>query len=1202
MQLISTDSVFLFSALRGGRMVLKKLSIFGFKSFADKTEIVFGEGLTAVIGPNGCGKSNVVDAIRWVFGEQKASMLRSASMQEVIFSGTQRRQPLNMAEVTLTIHNTQGILPTEYREVAITRQIYRSGESEYRINRTPCRLRDIHNLFMDTGIGSNVYTTIENGMINKILSDKAEERRILFEEAAGIGKYKNRIRESQRKLDRTRQDLLRINDRVQEKDRYVRMLARQVEKAKRFKQYRDDLMALEVGFENRRYTSYKQQIGRRQASLAELEQEYETLRARIAANESKIEKMEIAKVEKENDLQIASQNVSSAGEKINTIDREISMANQSLAFLRENVSRFESEAESLGVQMEEKRQLVSQIENSVIERESQLQEHTTRVDGAQNELAEFDARVSGYKEQVDDLVQQQFSLVQGSGDKQRELSACQTHLANCIERCERDKRELHNLETRVQEYREALDLSKAQLQVESEAHKNHLQAREVLWQRIEKEEVRYHEFVENEKRLEAKIDGCKAQLRFLEGLEASFAGYDTGVKTLLTKKLEGARGIVADLIEVRDSEVVGLVERALGSSLQTVVFETEQQLKTAVNVMQNERNGSARMVSLERLNALTAPSTTCTADALTSMRAHVQTAEECRGLADHFFNAVYIADSAEAAFSVHTGAVDTTIVARDGLVCNGHGVLMAGKQKKEEIGILQRKQEREKLAVDITRFQSEYEKVVHEKEICIINRDEAKRALVEVDEKINRGRQKQQEQETSIRHYENEIQNIFERIEGLRPELSKSQKDIASYESLIVEHETALARIGDSRKDLEGQIESAKDRLAEMEQERLRLAEHLKNVELAMHGLKNRIEQDKSSIERLNKDIKQFSESRQQKSEEKSKALASISDFEQKLVYQDEALKAAREQRDEREKVLSGIREQYNGVLNQIEEIRKEVREDQRHNEIIANKKHGLEVEQTRDQEQCRAIRERIYNGYEIDLESPPEQTPLMEEDIEGVTENIQMLKERLRRVGDVNMGALQEFETENGELQSLVTQRDDLQTAVDDLERAIRKLNREARQQFVATFEQVQSNFTEMFTTLFEGGEAYISLDENADPLEAAISINVRPAGKKMRGVTLLSGGERALTAISLLFALYMVKPSAYCVLDELDAPLDDANVDRFLRILRKFSEKTQFIIITHNKRTMEASDLLYGVTQQESGVSVIASVNMHEIERQAA
>lgn len=1184
-------------------MVLRKLTIYGFKSFADKTEIRFGDGMTAVIGPNGCGKSNVVDAVRWVFGEQKASALRSTSMQDVIFSGTQKRQPLNVAEVTLVIENTRGILPLEYREVAVTRRAYRSGDSEYLLNRSQCRLRDIQNLFLDTGLGSNCYTTIENGMINSILSDKAEERRILFEEAAGISKYKKRIKEAQRKLERTGQDLLRISDRVQEKERYVRMLARQGEKARRYKKYRDDLMTLELGLENRRYTELGTAIANRERELAELTQEYETARAKIASNESRIEELEVVKVEKENELQIAGRNVADAGEKINAIDREVSVSNQSLSLHRENVERFEQEARSFEAQTEEKREFLGRIERSIIERESQLREQEEHVGEARTDLETFDGSLSSHRSSLDELADSQLGLVHGIGDEQKALSTSQTNLTNAQELRDRLNHEIQSLRTRMEEYREAMEQCRLQLESESEAHKNHLKSREALWIRLEKEDERYHELVEKEKGIEARIDSCKAQLRFLEGLDSAYEGYESGVKALLTRGAEGTMGIVADLLEVKDAQIAALVERALGPDIQTVVFRTDAALEDACTYLKSEKVGSARMMSLERLTDQPTTSATTPLAATEPLRGHVIVSEECSPLADRLLGHILIADTCNGRGCLVDGLPEhAMLVTRDGVVSHGTGLVVAGESTSEEIGILQRKQQREELSAEILRCGKVYEDTVHQKENCIITRDEVKRALVEVDEKINRGRQKQREQETNITHYQNEIQNTRDRAQSMQPELSRTHEAIAEHEAAIRSHETALQEMVGQRQDIEGRIAGAKARLAEMEEERGRLADHLRNIELSLNGLTNRLEQERSSVERLKKDIDNLTGARQRKLEDKNKTLASIAELESSIARLNEELSAVRQRRRELEEIHAAKREEYNGILNQIEEIRKESKTHQEDLQQAGNRRHEHEVEQTRAEEKRRTIRERMWEAYQLDLESPPEDLPLLEQIDDETVQNIETLKERLRRVGDVNLGALQEYEVENEELKKMVAQRDDLQKAVDDLEKAIRKLNKEARVQFVQTFDQVKENFQKMFLTLFEGGEARLSLEEDVDPLQAAIRIDVRPAGKTMRGVTLLSGGERALTAISLLFALYMVKPSAYCILDELDAPLDDANIGRFVRILRQFAESTQFVVITHNKRTMEAADLLYGVTQQESGVSTVASLSLDEVDAKAA
>jgi chromosome segregation protein len=1183
-------------------MILRKLSIFGFKSFADKTEIQFGTGMTAVVGPNGCGKSNVVDAIRWVFGEQKASMLRSSNMNDVIFSGTQKRQPLNLAEVTLVIENNKGVLPVEYRDIAITRRIYRSGESEYRLNKVPCRLRDIHNLFLDTGIGSSAYTTIENTMINSILSDKAEERRTLFEEAAGIGKYKSRRKDSQRQLEKTRNDLLRINDKVQEADRQVRMLARHVEKARRYKSYFEDLKNLEVGFENQRYRTLAQNMADRKAILTEFENRRETLRASISTSESRLEKMQLAALENEKELEIASRNVSEANEKIVRLDRDISVSMERLTNLKLNVERFEQDVQTFDTQIEENIRLQTQIGMSIVERESGYQKSLERVHGATDELARFDEKLQIRREQADQLGRDQIDLINELGESRNILSTQKTNLSNAIERRERDKKEIQNLETRLEEYQEAIEVCRKQLLQVDEENRNLHQEREVLLSRIEQEDLRYQKLVEKEKHLEASIASCKSQLKFLAGLESAYEGYESGVKELLTRKLPGIRGTLADLISVTDDKLISLVEKVLGTTIQTVVFETEAQLRDAVEFLKKERLGQACMTSFERLRKLSRFKGKGTT-AGTDLAAFIKTESDCEMLVSSLLNLIVITDdSGQALEYALQDDSKRLFVSRDGVICNTDGTVIAGNAKKEKSGILARKQQMEKLTEDINNFEKEYAAIITEKDSCIINRDEAKVQLIGVDERLNRGQRQQQEQQTNIKHYETETSNIVSRLQALYPELDNQRNKISEMEEQIAHYEAQVDTFQSRRDALEQQVEQARNEVRAMEEQRKELVEHLKNIELEVHGLKNRINQDKQDVERLSRDIKTLNERKNAKIEEKRRAISNISELEGSQQSLRQELEAQQQARLELEKIRDNFREKYNEKLFEIDEVRKEAKVAQGELQEISNKIHDLEIKQTRDEQDSRRIREKIWEAYEIDLESPPENLPLIDQEDSQILENIAMLKERIKHVGQVNMAALEDYENENKRLQELIVQRDDLQNAVDELERAIKKLDKEARAQFLATFELVQKNFVEMFTTLFEGGEAHLSLEENVDPLEAAIHINVRPAGKKMRGVQLLSGGERALTAISLLFSLYLVKPSAYCILDELDAPLDEANIGRFVKVLKKFAEKTQFIVITHRSQTMSAADLLYGVTQQEKGVSTIVSVKIEDAALQAA
>jgi len=1206
-------------------MILRKLSIYGFKSFADRTELDFGEGMTAVIGPNGCGKSNVVDAIRWVFGEQKASMLRSANMQEVIFSGTQKRQPLNVAEVTLVIENSRGVLPVEYGEVSITRRIYRSGESEYRLNKVPCRLRDIQNIFLDTGVGSSAYTTIENRMIEKILSDKAEERRILFEEAAGIGKYKHMRRESQSKLEKTRQDLLRINDKVQEADRQVRMLARHVEKARKYKGYFDGLKALEVAFENRRYIALTAELRRRKAFLEETEARRELLRAAVAAAESRIEKMQLDALEKEKELEVASRGVAEAGEKIVRIDRDASVAAERLKNLAATVGRLDEDAAQLDRQIEEASQLRARIEKSVVEREAQLERSTERAAGASGELARFDERLGAKRQEAEQTGRDQIDLVNQLGDARNRLSTANSALNNAFERRDRCEREAQNLEARFDEYSDRAEACRSQMAQVDSANKNFAQSREALTGRIEREEERYRGLVEREKGLEARIDGSKAQLKFLEGLDAAFEGYESGVKALLTANLPGLRGIVADLVSVSDENLLPLVEKLAGNLIQTAVFDTDAQLEAAVGFLRREDAGAARVVSLERLRQFEAvdiwnnardvnhgdnqgigqnvnqpvnPNNPYNNIDIRDVRSLIKTSDDCAALADHFFGRFAIANDYESASAAaRRGGVHCAVAAPDGVICGGDGSVAAGDSKKEKAGILQRKQQIEKLSGDMERLRTEHQAILTEKDKCAATRDEAKVALIEIDEKISRGHRQHQEQQTTIRHYENEMDGIARRVQAITPELDALAAKTAELQGSISGVEAEVATLNSRRDALAEQAEAARAGVRAMEGERIALADHLKNIELEVQGLTNRIAGDRNDMERLANDVEQFGERRQAKVADRARCVAEISGLEDYSAVMAADLETAKAGRAELEAARDLVREDYNGRLNEIDQSRREIKVKNGELEEAANLAHDAALKQERDEQERRRAREKIWEAYELDLEGLDQQDlAVIDEDDAAVAGEIATYRERLKHIGQVNMAALDDYDTENARLTELTNQRDDLQGAVDELEKAISRLDREARAQFLSTFEQVQKNFTEMFTTLFEGGEASISLQEDVDPLEAEIHINVRPAGKKMRGVQLLSGGERALTAISLLFALYLVKPSAYCILDELDAPLDDANISRFVRVLRKFAEKTQFIVITHNKRTMEAADLLYGVTQQESGVSTIVSVKFED------
>jgi chromosome segregation protein len=911
--------------------------------------------------------------------------------------------------------------------------------------------------------------------------------------------------------------------------------------------------------------------------------------------------MQLDALEKENELAAASRSVAEAGESIAALDRDLSVAAEKAGNLKAAVARLDGEAAQLDKEAEEASRFKMQIEKSVLERETLLRESSERAAGAGAELAAFDERLGAKRREADELGRSQIELINSLSETRNRQSAANGALSAAIDGKNRNEREIASLEARYEEYGDAAEACRRQLEEVNSANSGFMDARAELLSRIEVEEERYGGLVEKEKGLEARILSNKSQLKFLEGLDAVFEGYEAGVRALLTARLPGLRGIVADLISVLDDALLPLVEKLAGGVVQTVVFDTDAQLEAAVEFLRREKAGAARVVSLERLHRQAANLHASRVFAgLRDARSLIKAADaDCAVLVDRLFGRFAIAaDYVSAGGAVQKMGVDCAVASlADGVICYGDGSVAAGESKKESAGILQRKQQIEKLTADIGSAELELAALLTEKDICVIARDGAKAELIEVNEKLNGGQRLQQEQQTTIRHYENEMQGIVVRVQAIAPELEALAARIEELTETVAGLEAEAVVMDSRRGELAVQSEAARAGVRAMEEERAALADHLKNVELEVHGLTNRIGNDKRDIERLAGNIEQFGQRKLSKIEERGRCLSEIAGLEEGGGRMTAELAAARERRAGLEVALGLVREDYNGRLAEIDALRKEIKTVNGQLEAAGNELHDGELKQANDEQERRRIRERMWESYELDMEGLDRAgLAAIDEDDEAVTRDIAMYRERLKQVGQVNMAALDDFDTESERLKGLTAQRDDLQGAVDELEKAIAKLDKEARVQFIATFEQVQKNFTEMFTTLFEGGEASISLEEGIDPLEADIHINARPAGKKMRGVQLLSGGERALTAISLLFALYLVKPSAYCILDELDAPLDEANVARFVKVLGKFAEKTQFIVITHNKKTMEAADLLYGVTQQESGVSTIVSVKFEE------
>ncbi len=1190
-------------------MHLTKLKVYGFKSFQEKLSVDFNKGITAIIGPNGCGKTNVIDSIRWVFGEQRNKMLRSEKLEDLIFAGTAKRQPLNMAEVSLVINNEDKVLPTEYSEVMITRRIFRSGESEYRINKVPCRLKDINNLFMDTGLGSSAYSTIEGKMIDAILSEKPDERRFLFEEAAGISKYKRQRQDSLRQLEKTKHDLDRISDKVEETGRNVRILQRHVDKARRYKKNYTNLKDLEISYEKDSFDKEKQKVTEIRRQLDELEVKKAGVVAQRDTARLEVEQENLDVIEQEKKLQTAQESVNSITRMIQETESKYSLSLERIKNTESTIERLKNEIDGCENQITESSQLNTKIEKSLVEHLSQLEEGKDVLTERSERLSAFVNQLTEKRELAKQESSKQLEIL-GSISKNGNIS---TEIKAKIKHLENSLNEIHNedllLEKHIHDLEEEVSLTRAKFEIASEESKHLASSRDVLLQKIDAEDVKYHEIVEQEKELEARLIASRRQLDFLDSLNVTYEGYNTGTKSIMESRdsLPGIQGILADKINIK-MPYVRAIESFLGQMAQTIVVDSISNALDAIKFLEEGHKGRASLLAMDKITEKTLVELP---DELLKEEGVLARGTDCVDadpsilpIVHHLLDYVIIVSNRETADLLSRKWSNRRVwfVTLDGESHATNGTISGGRTGKTEMGLISRKQTIDKLKEEADSLVMEIKNVSALKTSCIETRNEARKALIEADERIDVGKRIVQEQESQLKHIDERIITATDRREEISINKSKFEADIISLsedDKKITEDTQSLVK---ERADIEISISSINDELEESELQRKELEDSKRNKELEAEGLKNKVEQQRRDVERLKKEIETVEEKKIQMQKEYTASKDKLDELNELVSGAREKMQVLATERSEKAQERDVIKEKYTEMLNQIDSKRKTDKEFSGTLEKIQEDVHNLEIKIMNSESNARNKRDRIWELYNVDLESLPDDIQIVEWDKDTVKNDIARYKEIIKRIGQVNMAALEDYEVENKRYEELKNQSDDLLQAKESLEKAIKKLDRTAREQFLTTFKTVQKNFREVFVSLFEGGDAYVTLEPDKDPLEAGISINARPTGKKMQGVRRLSGGERALTAISLLFALYLTKPSPYCILDEIDAPLDDANIGRFIGLLKKFSEKTQFIIITHNKITMEASDTIYGVTMQERGVSKLVSVRFEEARAIAA
>jgi chromosome segregation protein len=1192
-------------------MYLSKLRISGFKSFANRVEVNFpSEGITSVVGPNGCGKSNIIDAIRWVLGEQRARALRSSKMEDVIFSGTADRAAQGMAEVSLLIHNDSGLLPSDYTQVMITRRAWRSGESEYLINNQPCRLKDIHNLFYETGMGAASYSLIEAKMIDSILSEKADERRTMFEEAAGISKYKQQRKETLRQLERTAQDLSRVEDGLKHVQQNVNLFERQAKKAERWRELRDAARSLELSYQHDSYVHIAGELEKLQLEHAKDENRAAELDARRATGEAELEEQKLALFDEEQQVAELSRKAANTQAEAIRLESEGDRTRDRAGHLDESLRRLKAEADEAARRLAEMGQQRTEALREATEAEAYLSGAAERSRLAREAADIAAAKVQEARSGAEGLSAERMEALQELSGLRQRLGAAEAELQHLTDSedewaGERDARvERLSEQSRLRETAQA-DLAAALAEMQA-AVADALSAQ----QDATEAEKHLAEARSREQDLRREQAVLESQRALLAGLEASGEGMDAGVKFLLQSSKDRLKSLLIDVLEV-PSEHLATVERALGKSLQVVLVADKERGVELLSALRDGGKGEA-VFGLPVFSGFSRvrPDLSGRPGFRGWLADVVKGPAEWSGVLEWSLGNHALADSLDSAFALAGAAKDQDVWfwTPEGTGLHSGGALYGGRsgasdgKEKSAGGLLQRKTQLSDTAARLTKLTAELESAVSEireresaRSSALAQADLARTRERDAERRANDARSRVQLSEGQAESLDREVVQYRLRLETVT---DRKRQLVVSVETLRSE----WAASDEARLFLETRFQAAQDGVRALEEEHRRVDQEWRGVDQERADSETRLKTARARAEYLEKAARDLRASMDRSEGQAEEWTVQMSLLHEKVATIGGDMESIHARLTEEEQARDAVKSVYDRKVALLDERRTLLRrlQDELRDATQSAHQRSLRMEQGRAALQN--IRERMFEAHEVDFGAEGVVFDRVEYQAETAPEQIADLKDKLKNLGNINTGALEDYQAEKARLEEVQKQFDDLERARQGLDRAIKKLDKAAREQFAATFEVVQKNFQEVFSSLFEGGEAQLALEENIDPLDAKIEINARPTGKKMRGVSLLSGGERALTAISLLFALYLVRPSPYCIMDEVDGPLDDANIGRFVNLLRRFSHQTQFIVVTHNKRTMAASDMLYGVTQEIKGISKLVAVQLDEAARIAA
>ena len=1183
-------------------MYLKSLEVQGFKSFPDKTLIRFGDDITAIVGPNGSGKSNITDAILWVMGEQSYKTLRGAKMEDVIFGGTQKRQAVGFAEATLTLDNSDRALPYDADEVMVTRRYYRSGDSEFYINRQSARLKDIHELFMDTGLGKEGYSNIGQGRIDEILSLKSADRREIFEEAAGISKYRHRKEETERKLAHTEDNLMRIGDKVSELELQLEPLKVQSEKAKKYLTLKDELQGVEVAV-------WLDTLDKLSANARKAEEDYTSASFVLQQAKDDLDRLykqseDLSEIlrRRDGELENVRVKVSMLDATHQQLDGQIAVLRGNIRNNRDNMDRIDQELKgdedrSGGIVLQ-----IEQAEERIRQIDAELASKKNTLDALEQKLSVMTANAQGMTKQFLELRGQETSLAADLAGREADIRGLEETMGLSKERLTQLHEDLNAGKERQRNAKKELDDCRGQLrkaQEEVTAAQNTISGYTL---RQTTRAKRRDELSDTLRELNKELDAVTAKARVFRAMERDFESYQKSVRLVMQEaqrgKLPNIHGPVSKLIRTDDSYTLA-IEIALGGAMQQIVVGSEQDGKTAIAFLKRTGGGRATFLPLSSIQGRSLQE-----NGLEGCRGYVGIASELvtaapqyKAIVENLLGRIVIVNDIDAAISMANRYRSRfKIVTLDGQVMNPGGSMTGGSVNKEA-GILSRANELEKLTVLEKELQEK--KLVTESELT-----EAQRSVDQVEFQLTAARDQLRQAEDQVlklqgteKQYEILYQAIDDAMTSAEQEKealeNRSRSDGERYAAQQAKVQVYTAQLEDTRAKIAA-LEGSQTEAATENETITRRRTELKTEEAALAA------ERQTAIAHI-QDLQQL---RGAMEGDRSKKLALKDNFDQEnhrlekqvstlLNQQHESDRQAEKMRNTMEKVLAERAEAEATKTRserEIQEKNKDILNMERACSLLEQKKVTTEMEE-------RQIVDKLWDSYGLTPGTAPEHRGQIESITAG-NRRISELKRKIAALGTPNLGAIEEYARVNERYTYLATQRDDVLNSKRELESIIRDITKEMTVIFVTEFEKIDHYFGQVFEEMFGGGRGQLILEDKENPLTCGIEIRVQPPGKQVKTITLLSGGEKAFVATALYFAILKVRPTPFCLLDEIDAALDDRNVERFASYLHNLSKKTQFIVITHRRGTMEASDVLYGVTMQEQGVSKLLRLDLNQME----